>query len=464
MGSDSVVHASGLEQARLVREGAISSEELVRLHLRHIERLNPQLHAFVQIISRRALLAARLKDGLRRAGRRGGPFEGVPLGIKDLNVVRGTPTRFGSRAMPHIILPIDDVNVRQLRRGGFVILGKLATSELGAMPVTEPDIHPPTRNPWHPAHTAGGSSGGSGAAVASGMLPVAQGSDGAGSIRIPAAFCHLFGLKPSRGRVPNSFGIKDERVLYTSGPIARTVEDAAAMLDVMAGLVDGRPHWAPPPERPFAQLVRARPRRMQIYFTTCSPLTHRQAHPEIAAATRRALAVLEGLGHRVEERSPPEGDLEEFLPLWQVLIGRTPFARFARAQPITRWLGEAGLRIRRGENAALFARLKARLAPPLEAPDLWVTPTVSQPPPPIGAFGGVPPAEGFAMAAELGAFTAAFNITGQPAASLPLGLTADGLPIGLQIAGRLHAEADVLQVARELEEAMPWSGRRPPIS
>ena len=150
---------------------------------------------------------------------------------------------------------MDDHTTAALRRGGFVILGKLATSELGAMPVTEPDIHPPTRNPWNLWHTPGGSSGGSGAAVAGGLLPIAQGSDGAGSIRIPSAFCHLYGIKPSRGRVPNAFGKPDRDILYTCGPIARSVEDAAAMLDVLAGLDGGRPHWAPPPPRPYRALL-----------------------------------------------------------------------------------------------------------------------------------------------------------------------------------------------------------------
>lgn len=459
---DPVGDLPALEQARLIRERALSSEELVRLYLERIARLDPELAAFVEVVGRRALLAARWKDARRRRRAALPPFWGVPIGIKDLNVVRGVRTRWGSRAMPHLLLPFDDYNVAQLRRGGFVILGKLSTSELGAMPVTEPDIHPPTRNPWDTSRSAGGSSGGSGAAVAAGLLPIAQGSDGAGSIRIPAAFCHLFGFKPSRGRVRNQFGMPDKQVLYTSGPLAHTVDDAAAMLDVMAGLVDGRPHWAPPPAQPFAILARQPPRRMRIKLTTRSPLA--TTHPEIAAAVRSAAGRLAELGHDVEEGATPDGTLEEFLPLWQFLTAQMPLVRLARAQPITRWLAEPGRKLRGRDVRALHAELEARLLPALEAPDLWVTPTVPQPAPPIAAYADRPPAEAFADAAQFGAFTAVFNITGQPAASVPIGLTRDGLPIGLQIAGRRLADADVLQVARQLEAALPWRQRRPRIS
>jgi amidase len=360
-----------------------------------------------------------------------------------------------------VILPIDDFNVAQLRRGGFVLLGKLATSELGAMPVTEPDTHAPTRNPWSLDHSAGGSSGGSGAAVAARMLPLAHGSDGAGSIRIPAAFCHLYGLKPSRGRVRNQFGVRDRRILYTSGPLAHTVDDAAAMLDVMAGVLDGRTHWAPPPPRPFRELARDKPRRFKVCWSTRSPFG--ETHPEIAAAVERAARLTAELGHEVEEAALPEGTLEEFLPLWQHMVGQFPLARWHRAQPVTRWLAEAGKKLRRRDVAAQHEAIEARLKPPLELPDLWLTPTVAQPAPRIGAFAGRSADEAFADAAKLGAFTAAFNLTGQPAASLPLGLTADGLPMGLQIAGRTFAEADVLQLSRQLEEAMPWRQRQPKI-
>jgi amidase len=455
-----LLHRTALEQAQLIRQGQISSEELVRLYLDRIGRLNPQLNAFTDVFRRRALVTARWKDELRlRLRRPAGPFDGVPIGIKDLNVVRGAPTRWGSRGVPHLIMPFDDLNVAQLRRGGFVILGKLSTSELGAMPVTEPDIHPPTRNPWDLGHSAGGSSGGSGAAVASGMLPIAHGSDGAGSIRIPAAFCHLYGFKPSRGRVRHMFGMNDRQVLYTSGPLARTVDDAAAMLDVMAGIVDGRPHWAPKPERPFAELAKERPPALKVRFNTRAP--HGQTHPEIAAAVERTAALLAEMGHDVAEAPLPEGRFEEVLPMWQRLIAQMPVLpwRWSQLQPVTRWLGAAGRRLRPAEVQALHVSIEARLRAALDTADLWLTPTVPQPAPRVGTYAGLDPAHAFSLAAEFGSFTAAFNITGQPAANLPLGLTSDGLPIGVQIGGRLFADGQVLAISRQIEEALPWRQR-----
>lgn len=463
MSWNDILSATALEQAALIRARALSSESLVRLYLDRIERIDPQLHAFVGLFRRRALAQARDKDRLTR--RRGGdelpPFHGVPVGIKDLNLVRFAWTRFGTRAALPIFSLVDDRTTASLRRGGFVILGKLATSELGAMPVTETDIHPPVRNPWSLRHTAGGSSGGSGAAVAAGLLPIAQGSDGAGSIRIPSAFCHLYGLKPSRGRVPNAFGKKDRDILYTCGPIARSVEDAAAMLDVLAGLDVGTPHWAPPPRRPYRALLGERLRPLRIRFTTRAPFG--ATHPEIAAAVEGAARLLGELGHHVEEGKLPEASLEEFLPLWQHLVADFPLALWSRAQPITRWLAEPGRKLLAADMLALNRRLAARYRGELGDADAWITPTVAVPAPEIGAYAGRPPGEAFADAARLGAFTAGFNLTGLPAASMPLGLTREGLPMGLQIAGRAFAEDDVLALSRQMEEAAPWRQRHAPM-
>ena len=444
---------SALTQARLIREGQVSSAELVRQTLDRITELNPHHQAFVGVFER-AVAVARRKDRIRQRSRSELPlFHGVPLGIKDLNVVRWTTTRYGSRAVPHLPLPVDDYTVAPLRHAGFVIVGKLSSSEFGAMPVTEPDIHPPTRNPWAPNHTSGGSSGGSAAAVASGMLAVAQGSDGAGSIRIPAAFCQLYGLKPARGRLRNQFGLPDRRLLYTSGPLTRTVGDAAAMLDVMAGLVEGRPHWAPPPERPFREWS-GPGRRLRIRFITATKLG--PTDPEIVAGLQRAIGVLTSLGHVVEEGCLPESSAEEFLPLWQHQVAQVPLWNWSRTQPVTRWLGEAGRRLRADDVRSLFDRLNARFAPAFATADAWLMPTTAVPAPRIGAFRGLPAAEAFARAAQLGAFTAIINLTGLPAASIPMGRTLAGLPMGLQVVGRPFGEQDVLSLSWELEEAMPW--------
>jgi amidase len=456
-----ILSATALEQAALIRSRALSSEELVRLYLERIDRLDPHLNAFVSCFHRRALSAARAKDAAVRAGGSLPAFHGVPIGIKDLNVVRFAWTRMGSRATPPIYSPVDDKTTAALRRGGFVILGKLATSEVGAMPVTEPDTHPPTRNPWNVWHTAGGSSGGSGAAVAARLLPIAHGSDGAGSIRIPSAFCQLYGIKPSRGRVANAYGKKDRDILYTCGPIARSVADAAAMLDTLAGLDGGRPHWAPPPPRPYRELLGERPINLRVRVLT-RPLFG-TVLPEIAAAVERAAKLLGTMGHQVEEGAPPEGSLEEFLPLWQRLVADAPITLLSRAQPVTRWLVEAGRSLRAEDILALHRRLAHRLLRDLGDADIWITPTVPVPAPRVGAFAGLPPAEAFAGAAVLGAFTAIANVTGQPAASVPLGLTAEGLPVGLQIIGRPGREEEVLAVSRQFEEAAPWRSLQAPV-
>ncbi len=463
MHAPELIRASALTQARLIRERAVSAVELARLYLARIERIDPDLSSFVQVLRRSALAEAARRDAeLARLGPSDvGPFHGVPIGIKDLNLARGSFTRFGSHAYRFLWTPFDDKTTARLRRAGFVVLGKLSTSEIGAMPVTEPDTHPATRNPWNLAHSSGGSSGGSGAAVAAGLLPIAQGSDGAGSIRIPSAFCHLYGIKASRGRVEDSYGRPDRDTLVTTGPIARGVEDAAAMLDVMAGITVGEPHWAPRPGAPFLELARRAPGRLRVRFVTRSPIT--ETHPEIAAAVVATARLLEGLGHHVDEGAVAGGTLEEFMPVWQRMIADVPVPPWARLQPITRWLADAGKRVRPEDAAALQRTLEKRVLAWFGDADVWVTPTVALPAPKVGAYSQPPHEESFRRAAAIGAFTAPFNISGQPAASVPAGLTSDGSPIGVQIAGRLNGEGTVLALSRQLEEAMPWSHRLSPV-
>jgi amidase len=456
-----LLDGSAVEQARAIRDGRLSSVELVRAYLARIEARNPVLQAFVEIAPKHALQQAARKDAeLRRNRSSLPPFHGVPIGIKDLNFVRGFGMRGGSRALRWLKWsPIDDRTAAALRRGGFVFVGKLATSEAGAMPVTEPDIHPPVRNPWNLEHTAGGSSGGSGAAVSGGLLPVAQGSDGAGSVRIPAAFCHLFGLKPSRGRLANQFGLRDRRILYTCGPITRTVADAAAMLDVMLDRDPSSP--APRSDAPFAELAERTPPRLRIRVATRAPWG--TTNPEIEAATLRVARVLEELGHHLEPAPQFQGALADGLPLWQWLVGSAPLP-LRYVQPVTRWLAEPGRRMVRADRDLLHDALAKQVLDTFGDADLWLTPTVIVPPPRVGVWKDLAPEAAFTEAAVLGAFTAFFNVSGQPAVSVPAGLTTDGLPIGVQLAGRLFDEATVLAVARELEQRLPWRERKPPLS
>jgi amidase len=453
---------SALELARRMREGRLSSEDLVLTCLERIDALNPRLTAFVDVLRDRALAEARAADA--RLHKHGGalpPFLGVPIGIKDLNLARGSFTRFGSRAFEHLFTPFDDAVVARLRRAGFVILGKTATSELGALPVTEPDIHAPTRNPWDLEVTPGGSSGGAGAAVSAGMVPIAQGSDAGGSIRIPASFCHLVGLKPSRGRVENPFGFEDRLLMWSCGPIARAVDDAAAMLDVLAGVTVGEPHWAPLPPRPFTALAQETPPRLALRVALRSSLV--EIDPEIAGAVERVARTLEKLGHRIEVRAMnlPAGVVEELLPIWQATAASAPVHDWSLTQPVTRWLGERGRAVDARAVERTIERLSQQVLAQLGDCDAWLTPTVAVRPPRIGAWRGMAPASVFAEASKLGVFTAPFNISGQPAVSIPAGRSSRGHPIGVQIAGRPLADGLVLALARQVEQALPWAGERP---
>lgn len=449
-----VCKRTALEQAALIRSRAISSEELVRATLRRIAANNAALQAFVVIDEKGAIAVARQKDQALRRGDVVPTFHGVPTGVKDLNFVRGMRTRMGSRGSVFFFpSPFDDKSAASIRRGGFVIVGKTATSELGAMPVTETAVHPPTRNPWNLDHSPGGSSGGAAAAVAAGLLPIAHGSDGGGSVRLPSSFCGLFGFKPSRGRVANAFGLPDRQVLYTCGPLAHSVADAAAFTDVLAGLDGGAPHWATPPPMPYAQMT-APSRRLRIKFTTHAALGTTDV--EVKAAVVAAAAVFSDLGHDVSEGAFPGGALDEVLPLWQHLLAHVPLIRMSKTQPITRWLIEAGKKLEPAKVAAQQELLSRRFLAAFDDVDVWLSPTTPATAPRVGAFLHNDPAEAFTAAAAIGAFTIALNITGQPGASVPLGLSSAGLPMGLQIAAKPFADDVVFALAREFETARPW--------
>jgi amidase len=448
MGWSPLLELGALEQAAQIRARAVSSVELTRLYLDRIAALNPRLHAFVRVHRRRALAQARRKDAeLRRGTASLPPFHGVPSAMKDLNFVRGSVSRFGSRGV-WIPSPVDCHSTASMRAGGFVIVGKTATSELGAMPVTEPDLHPPTRNPWDPTRTSGGSSGGAGAAVAAAMLPIAHGSDGAGSVRIPASLCGLYGFKASRGLVANAYGLKDPDILYSCGPLARSVEDAAAMLDVLAR------------RNEFRRALAVTPRRLRIGVLTHSQLA--PTEPEIAEAVRRVAKQLESFGHELGELRAPAGSVAEFLPVYQRQLRLAPAMLPWRLQPVPRWLREAGKQVSAQSARSIQHGLAKRVLDAMNDFDLCLTPTVPVETPRVGAFAGLPAPEAFARAALLGVYTATSNISGAPSASLPMGRMAGRWPMGAHLIGRPGEDALVLQVSRQLEEAMPWRGEWAP--
>jgi amidase len=458
---DSLAFLTATEQAALVRSGEVSSVELVENYLERIERLDPELNAYVTVCADEALVAAAgdLPDG---------PFRGVPLPIKDLNETAGVRTTFSSRAFADYVPEFDVAVVRRLKEAGFVVIGKTNTPELGITAVTESELNGACRNPWNTTLTPGGSSGGAAAAVAAGLAPAAHGSDGGGSIRIPASCCGIFGIKPARGRVSSApYGGLEG--FSTSGPLTRSVADAAALLDVMAGYETGDPWWATPPEQPFAAEVGADPGPLRIALTTTPPLIEAPVAPECIAAAEDAARLLAELGHSVDEATPPWVDEQLFalfMTVWQVipaLYGQPPEA----FEPMTRALIGAAEKTNAVDYVLATANLREfarRIVAFWDSYDLLLTPTLAQPPVPIGALDDEDPWQQIRNAGRFTPFTQIANIAGLPAVSVPLFWSEDGLPIGIQLVGRPADEATLFRVSAQLERARPWRDRRPPVS
>ncbi len=442
---DDVITRPALAQSALLREGALSVEALTRACLERIERLDPRFHAFVQYEPERALDAARALDRARTKDRGAarGPLWGLVTAMKDIHLTRGMFARLGSRAFRHLWSPVDDLSSAAVRRAGMVIAGKLATSELAILPVIDTDLRPPTRNPWDPSRYSGGSSGGSSAAIAAGMFPIAVASDGAGSIRIPAAFCGLVGHKPTRGLVPNPFARFEALGLSVIGPHARTVDDAAALIDVLRDAPEGAS---------MRRAIERPPARMRVRFTTKSPVVACDAR--VAAAVERAARTLEAMGHEVEAGGAFEGTVEEFLPMFRYLA-RGMFVPFESAlQPTTRWLREGGRGVRFEDAMARRELFRERVDRWFGDADLQVTPTVALPPPRVGAWNGTSPEAFIHGAAPLGAFTAVFNASGNPATSVPVWPEPEGLPVGVQLVARRGDDVRALATARALLDAL----------
>lgn len=457
--------APAVELARMVRAREVSPVELVDGYLDRIERLDGRLNSIVT-------LDERVREAARAAEARAGdadtpPFHGVPIAIKDLHLTEGLRTTFGTSSLADFVPTIDEESVRRIRAAGFLVMGKTNVPELGSVPVTESALLGPCRNPWDTTRTPGGSSGGAAAALAAGLVPVAHGSDGGGSIRIPAAHCGVFGLKPARGRISHAPLFGDQVVgLSTSGPVARHVEDAAALLDVMAGYVPGDPYWAPPPTRPFVEEARTDPSALRVGLITSSPLT--DFHAEAVAATESAGRLLQDLGHDVDAFSVPvEAEaIEHFEVVWTASIASVPLDP-ATLEPFNAGLHERGCaysaaRLLQAVTALqLITRDVVRASLPY---DVVMSPTMSEPPLPIGAMDGLDVDGAFARAAAYVGFTPVANITGQPSMSLPLSWSEEGLPLGVMVTGRPADEVTLLRLAGQLQRHADWSGRRPGVS
>jgi amidase len=449
----------------MVRAGRVGSEELVRIYLDRIERLDTELNAFVTVRGEEALADARAAD----ASPGDGPFHGVPIAVKDLTATAGIRTTYSSRAFAENVPDFDAAVVRRIRAAGFVIVGKTNTPEFGTTAFTESDLNGATRNPWNLERTVGGSSGGAAAAVAAGLLPLAHGTDGGGSIRIPASCCGIFGLKPSRGRV-SSAPFPALEGLSTSGPIARSVADAAAFLDVIAGYEPGDPWWTPPPARKFADEAGAEAGHLRVAFTS-SPPYDTPVDAECAAAVESAATLLAELGHDVVEATPPwsePGLVEAFITVWQVSPALYP-ADPALFTPLNRELAAAARATSSADYGAAVALVQTaarRIVAFTSGFDVVLSPTLALPPVPIGwQDEGVEGAiEQLMRNVAFTPFTAVANMTGLPAMSLPLHRTANGLPVGVQALGPPAGEALLFRLAAQIERAAPWADRRPPIS
>ncbi len=473
--SDDTAWMDATAQAELVRSKAVSPAELVGEAITRIEKLNPQLNAVIHELYDRARdeAAGPLPDG---------PFRGVPFLLKDLGAeLAGTPFCEGMDFAGDYHSTVTQELTQRYIDAGFVICGKTNTPELGILPTAEPRRFGASRNPWNTAHSTGGSSGGSAAAVASGMVPAAHANDGGGSIRIPASCCGLVGLKPTRGR--NSMAPQYGDMmggLVAEHVVTRSVRDSAAILDATAGPVAGDPYWAPPLRgRSFAAAAATPPAALRIAVMTTSP-TGSTVHPDCIAAARAAASLCESLGHQVEEAAlSVDGDafVAHFINQWacsnawaiidwEARRGRP--VEEAEVEPLTWALTELG----RSINGAQYLRsvqelqvITRQIAAYFEGIDVLLTPTLGEPPAPLGTFDSPPgePLTGLFRSADYVPFTPPFNVTGQPGISLPLHWNEAGLPVGVQFVGRFGDEETLLSLAGQLEQAAPWAARRPPV-
>ena len=463
-----------IDLAAAISARQLSPVEVTNHYLRRTEELNAQVGAFYTVTADLAQEQARAAEKAvmeRSESASAPPLLGVPIPIKDLNMVHGVRQTFGSAVYEDYVAAGDDYVVAAIRSAGAVITGKTATPEFGLPCYTETVIGPPARTPWDLTRSAGGSSGGAAAAVAARLAPAAQGSDGGGSIRIPSSVCGLFGIKPSRGRVSEGPIVPDLFGLATGGPIARTVADAALLLDVMSGNHPGDMYTVPPlPDgETFLGCARRAPGRLRIGRTLTPVVEGAVVHPDCVAAYEEASALLSELGHDVADVTLPIGPdvVPYFETLWYTLATLAPIdpAREDRLLPFTRYMRERGLAISAGELIFAQAYLQAVLRPALAAMNAYdaiLTPTLASPPVPAGYFTEVGPAENFERQKRFTPFTAVYNLSGQPAVNLPLHWNADGLPIGVMLAGRIGAEDTLISLSAQAEQARPWKGRVPP--
>jgi amidase len=467
-----------IEQAAAIRQRELSPVEITDHYLDRIDRLNEQTGAFYTVTAELAReQAAAAERAVTQASSSGDtaslpPLTGVTIPIKDLNLVAGVRATFGCSLLADNVATEDDFVVAELRKAGIVITGKTATPEFGLPCYTETKIGPPARTPWDLSRSAGGSSGGAAAAVAAGLAPAAQGSDGGGSIRIPSSVCGLFGIKPTRGRISGGPLMPDLFGLSIDGPLARSVADAALLLDAMTCSYPGDLYSAPPlpPGMSFLGYARREPGKLRIGRSIANVVPGAVVHPDCAAAYEDASKLLADLGHEIEDVELPftADAVPMFEYLWYAMATLAPIAPEQEPEllPLTRYLRERGLKVTAPELffAEAFLQSVTRSAlGVLNNYDAFLSPTLASPPVPVGYFDEVDPAENFERQKRFTPYTPLYNISGQPAVNLPLYWNADGLPIGVMLAGRMGDEATLISLSAQLEAARPWQHRHPAI-
>lgn len=464
--------------AELVRSREASASELVEESIERIERVDPEINAVVIPTFEKAREEAKTASG---------PFAGVPYVLKDTMVSKGDPYTAGIRAVKEAGNPGDhDAHfVTRMREAGFVLVGRSHTPELALVSTTESFAYGATANPWDTSRSVGGSSGGTAAAIAAGMVPVGHGSDGGGSVREPASKCGIVGIKPTRGRISQGPGVIDSdnvSGMAHEGVLSRSVRDLAALLDTVGVRFPGDPFAATEPGRPYVEEVGADPGRLRIGVCTADPAGEFEVDPECVAAARRAADVLADLGHDLSDSYPKSIEQEswpvEFMPCVAVVVRREvlrfgemigrplteddvepqTWAYFNMGAEVTGEMYAAGVDSLRLRGAALESWWRD------EGYDLWLTPTLTIQTPPLGEFKPTKEDPFGSLGMEPSRFTVPSNVSGQPALSLPLHWAEDGLPLGVQLTAAYDREDLLLRVAAQLEQALPWAERRPPIS
>lgn len=449
-----------LEQAKLIRKLEISPTELTQLYLSRIQKLDPQLGSFYTVAQEMALKDAQAKTEQLALTQDTGqlpPFFGVPTAIKDLNAVAGIPCTYGSLALKDNIPNYDDGVVTRIKKAGFVILGKTATSEIGSLPYTEAPGFPPARNPWNLEYTAGGSSGGAAAAVAAGLCSVAQGSDGGGSVRGPAYCCGLVGIKPARGRISYAPVGDHQNGIATNGILARNVADGAAMLDVMAGYITGDPYWLPTPDISFLAATRLTLSQLKIGFAT-SILPVGKADLICQESVLNTVKLLAVMGHIVEETFPDFSELiEPFTKVWQAGVAAAGIP-LAALSPMNRWIseqsGSAGEYLQAVSKIQVIAR---QIVGFFDVFDVLVLPVYMHPTIKVGEWADLTPEATLAKIINWVAPCPPVNVSGLPAIAFPTGFDSRGLPVGIQLVGKPADEITLIALAAQLEAAQPIS-------